>query len=166
MTTYRSTHIRSTVRHAMATTTAALVIGAAVPASAAAPTHDVPAAGEVVTCDTVGALTATSGSLRQRETTTIDGRGRAHVLFTISTDHVRLVGADGTRYRLTGGGFDHVLYPGGAVTGDVLSEHELFFFNVVTDGDIVGVVRFRLRTGSDQIPHVVDASTCQLPGMS
>jgi hypothetical protein len=171
MTRHRPTRIRTTARRAIATTASALAVTAvaavtANPASAAASTQAVPAAGAVVTCDGVGALTGTSGYLRQRETTTVDGRGRAHVLFTIATDRVELAGADGTRYRLTGAGFDHVLYPGGAVTGDILREHEQFHFDVTTGDHIVGVVRFRLHTGTDQIPHVRDASTCQLPNLS
>lgn len=166
MTTYRFTRIRNNAQHAIAVGALAVAVVTAGPASAATPTQAIPAVGDVVTCDDVGTLTATGGYLRQRETTTIDGRGRAHVLFTISTDHVDLVGADGTRYRLIGAGFDHVLYPGSAVTGDVLHENEQFHFNVITGGDVVGVVRFRLHTGADQIPHVRDASTCQLPNMS
>ena len=130
------------------------------------PRQAVPAVGAIVTCDSVGALTGTSGYLRQRETTAVDGRGRAHVLFAIATDRVRLVGADGTRYRLIGAGFDSVVYPGSTVTGDVLHEDEHFNFDVSTSGHVVGVVRFRLHTGADRTPHVHDASTCQLPNMS
>lgn len=168
MNTSRFTRIRSIAQRAVATAAGVLTLTAltAYPASAAAPSSSVPAAGDVVTCDDVGTLTATDGYLRQRETTAIDGRGRAHVLFTISADHVRLVGTDGTRYRLIGAGFDQVLYPGSAITGDVLHENEQFHFNITTGNDVVGVVRFRLHTGADQIPHVRDASTCQLPNMS
>lgn len=168
MITYRTTRIRNTARRAVATTAGALAVALVTvnPASAAAPPEADPAAGAVVTCDTVGALTATSGYLRQRETTTFDRHGRAHVLFTIATDHVKLASADGTRYRLIGAGFDRVVYPGSAVTGDVLHENEQFLFNVTTGGHTVGVVRFRLHTGADQLPHVRDASTCQLPNMS
>jgi hypothetical protein len=168
MTTYRSTRIHTTTRRAVATTAGVLAVAAvaASPASAAAPAQAVPAAGAIVTCDSVGALTGTSGYLRQRETTTVDSRGRAHVLFTIATDRVRLAGADGNRYRLIGAGFDRVVYPSSAVTGDVLREDEHFNFDVSTGGHIVGVVRFRLHTAADQTPHVHDASTCQLPNMS
>ena len=171
MTSHRTTRIRTTARRAVATTAGALAVAAvaavaASPASAAAPTQAVPAAGAIVTCDSVGALTGTSGYLRQRETTTVDGRGRAHVLFTISTDRVELAGTDGTRYRLIGAGFDRVVYPGSVVTGDVLREDERFHFDVSTGSHVVGVVRFRLHTGADQTPHVRDISTCQLPDMS
>lgn len=146
----------------------ALALTAAVTtsASAATPTESVPAAGDVVTCQSVGALTGTSGYLRQQERTIIDGRGRAHVLFTIAADRVQLVGPDGRSYRLVGGGYDYVVYPGRAVTGDVVREAEQFHFDVIADHHVVGVVRFRLRTRSDQVPHIHDASTCQLPNMS
>jgi len=160
--------IHRSARTAVITAAGALTLMSAwaLPASAGTPHDVVPAVGAVVTCQGVGDLIGSSGYLRQRETTTVDGRGRAHVLFTITTQAVVLAGADGSLYRLVGVGYDHVVYPGAAVSGNVVSEDERFLFDVIGADHVVGVVRFRLRTRDDQIPQITDSSTCQLPNMS
>lgn len=169
------THRRNGVRVAALTAagTSAMLLALAAPAAAAQPdrpsappAQDVPAAGASVPCRTVGTLTGTSGVLRQQETSYVDRSGRTHVLFTIAARSVRLIGTGGSTYRLIGGGFDYVVYPGRTITGRVDSEKELFRFDVVGPQGVAGVVRFSLHTGADQIPHVHDTSTCQLPGMA
>lgn len=163
-----TTHLAIPSKRLLATAGATLAVlgGSAAAASAATPDEDVPAAGATVICDATGALTGTSGYLRQREQTWLDVRGRAHVLFTIHARQVELGAADGTRYRLLGNGYDRVTYPGSNVTGDVQSEDEAFDFTVVGPGGIAGVVRFRLHISASQPPRVHDTSTCQLPNMS
>ena len=155
-TTHRLPRTARRVRLALAgtvTTLGALALFAP-PASAEPPgTTQIPAAGAPV-------------YLVESESTHIDRQGRAHVLFTIGARSVVLTGDDGARYRLVGAGFDAVLYQTGDVTGDIQHEDEAFVFDVVGPHGRVGVVRFWLHTGPDQIPHVHDSSTCQLPNMS
>lgn len=168
-TTHRLPRTARRVRLALAgtvTTLGALALFAP-PASAEPPgTTQIPAAGAPVTCDRVGTLTGSSGYLTESESTHIDRKGRAYVLFTIGARGVVLTGDDGARYRLVGAGFDAVLYQTGDVTGDIQYEDEAFVFDVVGPHGRVGVVRFWLHTGPDQIPHVHESSTCQLPNMS
>lgn len=168
MRTHRPAPHRSNTRRAVAATVGALVLtGTAFAETAAAsPLHRVPAKGAVVTCQDVGRLTGTGGYLRQRETHTVGRNGHTHVLFTIATDHVRLVASGGITYRLVGAGYDDVVYPGKAVAGHVLREVEDFQFTVAHRNHVVGAVRFHLRTGADQTTHVHDSSTCRLPHMS
>lgn len=142
------------------------LLAAGVPASAATPADRIPALGAVVTCDGLDPLTGTGGYLLQHERTTFDHRGRAHVRFTIAARHVTLTDPAGRTYRLVGAGYDHVVYPARAVTGPVARENERFVFNVTTGHHVVGVVRFHLHSGPDQLPSIHDRSTCQLPNMS
>ncbi len=144
------------------------ILALVAPTASARPpdTTRVPAAGAPVTCDRVGTLTGSSGYLEESESTRIDRQGRAHVLFTIGAHHVVLTGDDGVRYHLVGGGFDAVLYRTSDVTGDIQHEDEAFLFDVVGPHGRVGVVRFWLHTGPDQIPRAHDSSTCQLPNLS
>lgn len=171
MSTSPHTHFRRgrRVRTAgLLVSSAVAIVAAAAPATAAEPSSpaiDVPAAGSVVTCTSTGPLTATAGYLRERETTILDSRGDAHVLFTIAAEQVRLTAPDGRRYSLLGAGFDAVQYPTAAVTGPVLREQQAYTFAVVGRATLAGVVHFRSFTGADQIPHINDTSTCTLPGM-
>ncbi len=153
----------TTVAGALTLTTAAAAVAA--PASAS-PAELVPAVSGVVTCQGLGPLLGAGGYLRQQESTTVDGVGRAHVRFSITADDVTLVGADGSRYRLVGAGYDHVVYPGRDITGNAVSEEEGFQFDVIGADGVVGIVRFRLRIRNGESPHIDDTSTCQLPDMS
>ena len=154
--------IGRTTATAVAATT---LLGAAALPSSAEPTA-VPIAGDIVTCTIDGApvqLVGVSGYVVQEETTRIDAQGRARTLFTIRASHARLAGPDGTSYRLTGGGFDRVLYPTEDNTGDVQREHIQYHFTVVGPTGRAGVVRFSMRIGPGTTPVFTDRSTCQLP---
>jgi hypothetical protein len=152
------------------TVTLGLLAAASLPAWACPPNADssiqIPARGAPVTCDGTGMLTGSGGYLVQSETTRIDQRGRAHVLFTISAHHVSLTSGGVAGYRLRGGGFDRVIYRTSDISGDIVREDEAFRFDVIGPGGVVGVVRFRLHTGPNGTPLVHDTSTCQLPNMS
>lgn len=168
-TTHRLLRTARHARLALASTATTLGVLAllAAPASAQpAGTTQIPTAGATFICDHVGTLTGISGYLEESESTHLDGQGRAHVLFTIGARKVVLTGADDSRYRLVGGGFDAVLYRTSDVTGAIQNEREAFLFDVVGPHGRAGTVRFWLRTGPDQIPHVHDSSTCQLPDLS
>lgn len=161
----RSLPRRLLVGSSTAAVSAALLVGTSTPPASAEPTAQ-PIAGDIVTCTIAGIevpLVGTSGHLVAEETTQLDAQGRARSLFTIRAHHAFLAGPDGARYRLTGGGFDRVLYPTEVNTGEVLREHILFHFDIIGPAGRVGVVRFSLRAEEGAPPVVTDTSTCQIP---
>lgn len=168
----RSTLLKTSHLHAARTGfalagTALLLAGtASQPASAHSPTTSRSAVGDVVTCVIGGgtvALTGTSGTITTAETTRVDARGRAHSTFRVAAHRVHLAGPDQRTYRLTGSGFDHVLYPTEQDQGDVLREHIVYHFDVIGSSGVVGVVRFRLTARRGSAPVVSDSSTCEIP---
>ena len=118
------------------------------------------------TCDGIGKLTMTGGHARVREHTVVDRRGRSHVFFTVVAQRITLADADGTNYRFTGSGYDYVVYPHHAVSGDIVREDEVFRFDVTSKRQVVGVIRFHLHSGPDGVEHVHQSSTCTIPGMA
>jgi hypothetical protein len=101
-----------------------------------------------------------------REHTVVDRRGRSHVFFTVVAQRITLADADGASYRLTGSGYDYVVYPHHALRGDIVREDEVFRFDVTSKRQVVGVIRFHLHSGPDGIEHVHQSSTCIIPGMA
>ena len=151
---------------ALAGTALVLAGTSAQTAGADSPATSRSAVGDVVTCLIGGspvALTGTSGTVRSAETTRIDGQGRAHSMFRVAAHQIHLVGPDRSTYRLTGSGFDHVLYPTEQNYGDVLSERIDYHFDVTGDSGVVGVVRFTLSFEAGSAPVIADSSTCQVP---
>jgi hypothetical protein len=166
-----STHHRAARTGLALAGSAVLLVGAsAVPAAAAATTSStsshIPAKDTVVTC-TIGGnpvdLTGTSGTIDMAETTRLDGQGRAHSMFHVEAHQVSLLGPDGSKYWLTGSGYDHVLYPTAQNWGDELSEQLVYHFDVHASSGVIGVVRFSLSYDAGSAPVISDSSTCQLP---
>jgi anaerobic selenocysteine-containing dehydrogenase len=158
-------------RAAVAASAAALLAGIAVPANALPlaqqdPAVRTPIEGDVVTCLVDGeslTLTGVSGAMVRRETTRIDGKGRAHVLFTIRAANAVLTDSTGASYQMTGRGHDRVLYPTTRVTGDSLRESIRYRFDIVGAAGRIGVVRFALNSVAGKPPTIVDRSTCEIP---
>ncbi|MGN6686727.1 MAG: hypothetical protein ACTHK1_04235 [Actinomycetales bacterium] len=164
MTTHRA-HFRFRRARLALGSAAGVALLAATPAAHADPgAVRISAAGAPVSCDL--SLTGASGYLQQRETSRLDGQGRAHVLFTITAHNVVLVDGEGREYRLVGSGHDVVRYATSDLRGDITGEQESFDFTVVGERGPVGVVRLHLRLGADGVPRVTDDSTCTLPNMS
>lgn len=140
------------------------------PAAAAATTSStsshIPAKDTVVTC-TIGNnrvdLIGTSGTIDMAETTRLDGQGRAHSMFHVEAHQVSLLGPDGSKYWLTGSGYDHVLYPTADNSGKELSEQLVYHFDVHASSGVIGVVRFSLSYDAGSGYVTSDSSTCQIP---
>ena len=166
-----STHHRAARTGLALAGSAVLLVGAsAVPAAAAATTSStsshIPAKDTVVTC-TIGdnpvGLTGTSGTIDMAETTRLDGQGRAHSMFHVEAHQVSLLGTDGSKYWLTGSGYDHVLYPTADNSGKELSEQLVYHFDVHASSGVIGVVRFSLSYDAGSGYVTSDSSTCQIP---
>ena len=166
-----STHHRAARTGLALAGSAVLLVGAsAVPAAAAAVTSStsshIPAKDTVVTC-TIGGntvdLTGTSGTIDMAETTRLDGQGRAHSMFHVEAHQVSLLGPDGSKYWLTGSGYDHVLYPTAQNWGNELSEQLVYHFDVHASSGVIGVVRFSLSYDAGSGYVISDSSTCQIP---
>lgn len=168
-----STHHRAARTGLALAGSAVLLVGAsAVPAAAAATTSStsshIPAKDTVVTCkigDTPVALTGTSGTIDMAETTRLDGQGRAHSMFHVEAHQVSLLGPDGSKYWLTGSGYDHVLYPtaDNSDSDNELSEQLVYHFDVHASSGVIGVVRFSLSYDAGSGYVISDSSTCQIP---
>lgn len=159
------------VRAATATIAMALLSSIASPVGAVALRENpqavgTPILGDVVTCVVNGenlVLTGVSGSMVENESTRIDRKGRARVLFTIRANHALLADASGATYQLIGRGYDRVLYPTAEVTGEPTRESIRYRFDVIGDAGRVGVVRFALTSVAGAKPTITDTSTCQIP---
>jgi len=143
-------------------------MSAAAAATTSSTSSHMPAKDTVVTCK-IGdnpvdlTLTGTSGTIDMAETTRLDGQGRAHSMFHVEAHQVSLLGPDGSKYWLTGSGYDHVLYPTAKNSGDELSEQLVYHFDVHASSGVIGVVRFSLSYDAGSAPVFSDSSTCQIP---
>ena len=168
MNTHRTpTSIKLSLTALALTASSLAVFTSSTPSSAATrPTTSISAAAAIVTCDGVGKLTGTGGHLVSASPPGTTGTAGRTCCSRSSPDQVRLTDDHGTHYRLVGGGYDSVVYPGSDVTGQVSAEDEAFTFDVTGPDGVVGVVRFRLDIRHGHSPQVHDASTCKLPHLT
>ena len=143
-------------------------MSAAAAATTSSTSSHMPAKDTVVTCK-IGdnpvdlTLTGTSGTIDMAETTRLDGQGRAHSMFHVEAHQVSLLGTDGSKYWLTGSGYDHVLYATPDNSGNELSEQLVYHFDVHASSGVIGVVRFSLSYDAGSGYVTSDSSTCQIP---